>query len=49
MLLGYLENLTSTLGSMLAVTFLLQVSQQCLRPPSIWASSCFQPWGLWNC
>lgn len=33
MLLGHLQGLASTLGNMLAVTFLLQVSQQCLRPP----------------
>lgn len=31
--------MASTLGSVLAVTFLLQVSPQCLRPPSTWTSS----------
>lgn len=38
-LLGHLQGLASTLGSMLAVTFLLQVSPQCLRPPSAWTAS----------
>lgn len=34
MLLGHLQGLSGTLGSMLAVTFLLQVSQPRAPPPS---------------